>query len=226
MLFAWSSYSCRSICALKGRNTLAQSLDIWSVWGESDKVENKYVRCVQLHCLLRFNMGSLRGLDVGHLSHWILWLVVCKLYDHSHWRCASESAWRVGGTEHCVGFVFRYTLFHHFLFSCSATHLLHLAQAQNIHTTVELAARRSGVFNATFLPNGSDKRQQSGRIKAAGCWFQSGRCVGALMLRHSVILFFLWWTDRYPHRMSMSKGCLTSHVKRKASALYVITPQV
>ena len=33
------------------------------------------------------------------------------------------------------------------------------------------------VFNATFLPNGSDERQQSGWIKAVGCWFESGRCV-------------------------------------------------
>ena len=37
--------------------------------------------------------------------------------------------------------------------------------AQNVQTTVELAARRSGVFNAAFLPNGSDERQQSGRIR-------------------------------------------------------------
>ena len=34
------------------------------------------------------------------------------------------------------------------------------------------------MFNATFLPNGSDKRQRSGRIKAVGCWFESGQCVG------------------------------------------------
>ena len=31
---------------------------------------------------------------------------------------------------------------------------------------------------ATFQPNGSDKRQKSGRIKAVGRWFESGRCVG------------------------------------------------
>ena len=30
-----------------------------------------------------------------------------------------------------------------------------------------------------FLPNSSDERQQSGRIKAAGSWFESGQCVGA-----------------------------------------------
>ena len=34
--------------------------------------------------------------------------------------------------------------------------------------TVELTALRSVVFSATFLPNGSDKRQQSGRMKAVG----------------------------------------------------------
>ena len=44
---------------------------------------------------------------------------------------------------------------------------------------------RSGVFNATFLQNGSDKRQQSGRIKAVGCWFESGPCVGAFKRRLS-----------------------------------------
>ena len=52
-------------------------------------------------------------------------------------------------------------------------------QAQNVHATVELAARRSSVFGATFLPNGSDKRQRSGRIKAVGCWLESGRYAGA-----------------------------------------------
>ena len=57
----------------------------------------------------------------------------------------------------------------------SATCSLHLAQAQNVHATVEMATRRSG---ATSLPNRSDERQWSGRIKAVGCWFESGRCVG------------------------------------------------
>ena len=33
------------------------------------------------------------------------------------------------------------------------------------------------MFNATSLPNGSDERQQSGLIKAVGCWFESGQCV-------------------------------------------------
>ena len=45
--------------------------------------------------------------------------------------------------------------------------------------TVELAACWNGVFNATFLLNGSDNRQQNGQIKAVGCWIMSGRCVRA-----------------------------------------------
>ena len=36
-------------------------------------------------------------------------------------------------------------------FYSPAVGLLHVAQAQNVHTAVELAAR--GVINATFLPN-------------------------------------------------------------------------
>ena len=57
---------------------------------------------------------------------------------------------------------------------------MHLTQAQNVHTSVELAARRSGVFDATFLPNRSDERQCRVWIKAVGSWFESGPCVGAL----------------------------------------------
>ena len=77
-------------------------------------------------------------------------------------------------------FVFLCTPCCHFLFSCSATRLLHLVQERNVHATVELAARRSGVFNMTFLQNGSDKRQQSALIKAVGSWFESRWCAGAL----------------------------------------------
>ena len=73
--------------------------------------------------LLRFNLWSLRTLAVGR--HRILWLVVCSLYDHPDWRCASESARCVGGVEFCVAtelcgvrFVFLCTPFRHFLFSC------------------------------------------------------------------------------------------------------------
>ena len=101
---------------------------------------------------------------------------MCQLYNHSDWRCASESVRCVGGAEYCVRLVFS----SHVVVQCSATRLLHLAQAQNVHATVELAARRSGVFNATFLPNGSDKRQRSGRIKAVGCCFKSGWCQGRI----------------------------------------------
>ena len=35
----------------------------------------------------------------------------------SDWRCASESAWCVGGAEYCVRFVFECTPFRHLLFS-------------------------------------------------------------------------------------------------------------
>ena len=66
----------------------------------------------------------------------------------------------VGGggiLEYCAGFVFLRTPFRHFLFSCRATCLLHLAQAQNVHAAVELAARQNGAFNATFLPKDQTK---------------------------------------------------------------------
>ena len=53
-----------------------------------------------------------------------------------------------------------------------------LVQAQNVHAAVSLAAVKVVCFNANLLPNGSDERQRSGRIKAGGCWFESGRCVG------------------------------------------------
>ena len=45
------------------------------------------------------------------------------------------------------------------IFNTRATSLLHLEQEQDVHATVELAAHRSSVFNATFLPNRSDERQ-------------------------------------------------------------------
>ena len=59
--------------------------------------------------------------------------------------------------------------------TCCLGGLLHLVQAQNKRATVELAARRSGVFNAICLPNGSDERQQSGRIRQLDAWVDS-RC--------------------------------------------------
>ena len=63
-------------------------LNCWpsEAFGDSDEFRNKSVRCVQLRwkllepggqCLLRFILQSLWMLAVGHLSHWILWLVVC-----------------------------------------------------------------------------------------------------------------------------------------------------
>ena len=33
-----------------------------------------------------------------------------------------------------------------------------------------VSSSRSGMFDATFL---SDERQQSGQMKAVGCWFES-----------------------------------------------------
>ena len=55
-------------------------------------------------------------------------------------------------------------------------------QVPNVHATVELTACRNGLFSATFLLNGSDERQHSGRIKAGGCWLESGWCMGAFRL--------------------------------------------
>ena len=95
------------------------TVDIWSVWGDSDEVRNKYVWRVQLseprgRCRLRLSMRSLRRRAVGRLSHWILWLVVCQLNGRSDWRCASKSAWCVGG-QNTVR-----TPFHHSPCSCFA----------------------------------------------------------------------------------------------------------
>ena len=42
------------------------------------------------------------------------------------------------------------------------------------------------MFNATFLLNGSDERQQSGWINAVGCWFESGQCGGPSQLILSI----------------------------------------
>ena len=118
----------------KAWNTPGLLLAVWSVWGDSDEVDSKSVRCVQLHwkllepCgqhLLRFNMRSLRRLAIGRQGHWILWLAVCSLYDHSDWLCASESVQCVGGVEFCVCFVFLCTLFHHVLFSFSLLEYWH-----------------------------------------------------------------------------------------------------
>ena len=61
--------------------------------------------------------ANLRRRAVGCLSHWILLLVVCQLNGRSDWRCASESARCVGGTEFCVRFVFLCTPFCHSPFS-------------------------------------------------------------------------------------------------------------
>ena len=97
-----------SFTGTKGRNTLAQPLAIWSVWGDSDKLVNKSVWCGQLRwkllepcgrCLLRFNMRSLRWLAVGGWTPSDT-LIGCLFNDHSDWRCDSESALCMrGGTN-------------------------------------------------------------------------------------------------------------------------------
>ena len=57
-----------------------------------------------------------------------------------------------------------------FMFWITGTRLAH---------TVKVAYRSSRVEAVCsmqlLLPNGSDKRQRSGWIKAVGCWFESGR---------------------------------------------------
>ena len=51
-----------------------------------------------------------------------------------------------------------------FIHNTCDTCLLPLAQAQNVDASVGLAAHQKGVFNAMFMPNGSEKRRLSGRI--------------------------------------------------------------
>ena len=65
--------------AFKGRNTLAQTLHVWNVWGDSDRFGNKSVRCVQLCWKL--------------LEPHRRWLVVRGLdaFGYSDWLCASCS---------------------------------------------------------------------------------------------------------------------------------------
>ena len=160
---------------LKGRNTLAQRLDVWSVWGGSEKVGNKYVRCSA--ATLFAPIQRAKSEEVGcRPSEPLDSLIGCVLYDHFDWRCLLAN-------QHSVWEGWN------FLFSCSAIRLLQ--QVQYIHATVELAARWSNVFNANFLPNGSDRRQQIGRIKAVCCWFESGQCVGALTTIHTRVLLAL-----------------------------------
>ena len=74
------------------------------------------------------------------------------------------------------------------------------ASAERTHYCV-VGSRRSDMFTATFLANRSDERQQRGRIEAAGCWFESGRCVWALTIHQSVenLAFVNSQQDTYGH---------------------------
>ena len=81
---------------------------------------------------------------------WEGWLSAVSGIGFSDWRCASKSARCVGGAEYCVRFVFLCTLFHHFLFLCSATYLQHLTQG--VYT---LLWSRQHVDYATQSDNGN-----------------------------------------------------------------------
>ena len=105
----------------------------------------------------------------------------------SDWLCASCMTILIGGVlenqrgvwegQNTVCALFFYAL-------RSVIFCLHAPRASAERTRYCGAGSTSKcVFNATFLPNRSDKRQQSGRIKAVGCWFESGWCVGAKLLR-------------------------------------------
>ena len=83
---------------------------------------------------------------------------------------------------HCV---FLCTSFRHFPFWRNGTRLAppDVKEAYCIRTYMILLSWqhvKAVCFIANFLPNGSEQRQRSGRMKAAGCWFESGWCVGDL----------------------------------------------
>ena len=88
-----------------GRNTPAQTLDVWNVWGDSDEFGNKPVVCVQLcwkllelrwRCLVRFNLQSLRvsaawGLDTIGYSDWLcascaVTILIGGVWEGPKWR--------------------------------------------------------------------------------------------------------------------------------------------
>ena len=107
-----------------------------------------------------------------------IWLVVCYLYDRFDWWCASESARCGKGRLLCVLCFSMHSLqlFPVFMFWNTGTRLA----KQNVNATIYLAAVEAVCFHTTFLPNGSGERQWIGRIKAVGCWFESGWCAGSL----------------------------------------------
>ena len=117
---------------------------------------------------------------------WGGWLSAVWAIGFSDWLCAScmtiliggvlanqRGVWEERSTVCALDFYA-----HHSVISC-----FHVAPPAYCILrklrTYTLAARWSSVFNATFLTNGSDKRQQSGRMKSVSCWFESGWCVGA-----------------------------------------------
>ena len=65
-------------------------------------------------------VGSFQGhmdVDVAPIQHAKSEEVGCRPSEPLD-SLISQSAWCVGGAEYCVRFVFRFTLFRHFLFSC------------------------------------------------------------------------------------------------------------
>ena len=81
-----------------------------------------------------------------------------------------------------------------------------------------VSSHGSGTFNATFLPNSLDERQQSGQIKAVGCWFESGRCVVAfrgLVLLHTCRFIFIF----------SSHESLLTLIQVKITGDYLVTHQ-
>ena len=64
------------------------------------------------------------------------------------------------------------------MFWITGTRLVAPKVEESYCISVQLAVVEAVCFYTTFLPNRSDERQRSGRIKAAGRWFESGRCVG------------------------------------------------
>ena len=170
-------------------------------------------------------MQSLRTLAVGHLSH--------------RW-CANESVRCVGGVEYCVPqnsakccalcfSMHSILLFPFFTFWITDTRLAppDFSQAQNAHATVYLAVVEALCFSATFLQNGSDERQRSGRMKAVGCWFESGWCVGALQDSVAMDAPSRQWSKRRRCDRRRKCGCRTGlRAKLKANPQRTLLPSI
>ena len=168
-------------CHPEGRNTLAQTLDVWSVWRDSDEVGNKYVWCVQLrrknseprgHCRIQLSMQSLRRRAVGRLSHWILWLGVCQLNGRSDWQCASESAQCVGGAEYCVHKPLVYNSQHKrhtLIVSCASAERTHYC---GVGSTSKRCVQCN--FSAERVRQEAMEWSESGRIRQLDVWAVCG----------------------------------------------------